>query len=52
LGKALEAAEAGLPDDLISIDLSDAISALGEITGENAGSDLIDRIFSAFCVGK
>jgi tRNA modification GTPase len=52
MGLALEAAEAGLPEDLVSIDLTEAVSALGEITGENAGSDLIDRIFSAFCVGK
>jgi len=52
LNGALAAAESGLPDELISVDLSEAISALGEITGENAGEDLIDRIFSAFCVGK
>ena len=52
LNKALQAAETGLSDDLISIDLSEAISSLGEITGENADTDLIDRIFSAFCVGK
>ncbi|MDR2649519.1 MAG: tRNA uridine-5-carboxymethylaminomethyl(34) synthesis GTPase MnmE [Clostridiales bacterium] len=52
LKSAAEAAVAGVSDDLISIDLTEAISALGEITGENAGSDLVDRIFSSFCVGK
>jgi len=52
LGEALEAARSGMPDDFISMDLTEAISALGEITGENAGDDLIDRIFSSFCVGK
>ncbi|MDR1559814.1 MAG: tRNA uridine-5-carboxymethylaminomethyl(34) synthesis GTPase MnmE [Clostridiales bacterium] len=52
LQNAAEAAGAGLPDDLISMDLTEAVSALGEITGENAGGDLIDRIFSSFCVGK
>jgi tRNA modification GTPase len=52
LSNALEAAETGLPEDFISIDLTEATSALGEITGESADSDLIDRIFSSFCVGK
>jgi len=52
LSKALESAESGLPDDFISMELTEAISALGEITGENASSDLINRVFSSFCVGK
>ena len=52
LSKALESAESGMPDDFISMELTEAISALGEITGENASSDLIDKVFSSFCVGK
>ena len=52
LSKAAKGASSGIPEDLISIDLTESISALGEITGESADNDLIDRIFSSFCVGK
>jgi tRNA modification GTPase len=42
----------GLPLDFVSIDLRAALSALGEITGETATDDLLDRIFAEFCIGK
>lgn len=42
----------GMPSDLIFIDLETALAALGEITGENVSDDVIDTIFSRFCVGK
>ena len=48
-GKAL--AE-GAPEDFVTIDLAAALGALGEITGEGVGEDLLDRIFSQFCIGK
>ena len=38
--------------DLVSIDLKLAYSALGEITGNTTGEDIIDAIFSKFCLGK
>ncbi len=38
--------------DLITIDLNLAYSALGEITGNTTGEDIIDAIFSKFCLGK
>jgi len=39
-------------EDLLTIDLMDAYSALGEVTGEQVSDDLADRIFSKFCMGK
>jgi tRNA modification GTPase len=49
---ALEAHERGLPADFVSIDVMAAVTSLGEITGETAGEDLLNAIFSQFCVGK
>jgi tRNA modification GTPase len=42
----------GLPLDFVSIDLRATYDALGEVTGETASDDLLDRIFSEFCIGK
>ena len=44
--------ERHLPLDFASIDLRAAYDTLGEITGETASDDLLDRIFSEFCIGK
>lgn len=44
--------QAGMPIDLIQIDLTEAWSHLGEIIGENASDDLINQLFSQFCLGK
>ena len=40
------------PPELIVIDIKDAIDALGEITGATTHDDILDEIFSRFCVGK
>ncbi|NTV64952.1 MAG: tRNA uridine-5-carboxymethylaminomethyl(34) synthesis GTPase MnmE [Oscillochloris sp.] len=42
----------GLPADLLAGDLTVALNALGEITGETVGDDLLDLIFARFCIGK
>ena len=44
--------EAGLPEDLASVDVRAAVDALGAITGESATEDLLDAIFRNFCIGK
>jgi tRNA modification GTPase len=49
---SLDAAEAGLPDDILAGEVASAAQALGEITGENSHEDLLDAIFSRFCLGK
>ena len=41
-----------LPLEFVSIDLGAAYVALGEVTGETASEDLLERIFSEFCIGK
>lgn len=45
-------ADALLPSDILSIDLTDAIDALGEITGAVVSEDIVSEIFHSFCVGK
>ena len=42
----------GFPLDLIVEDLEEALSFLGEITGEVRSDDILDKVFSGFCVGK
>lgn len=41
-----------MPEDFFSIDLMDAYDSLGRITGEQVGEDLVNEIFSKFCMGK
>src|SRR5699024_6679003 len=49
---AIDAAEADIPMDMIQIDLTRTWEILGEIIGESASDDLIDQLFSQFCLGK
>ena len=44
--------ENNMPEDFYSIDLLDAYESLGSITGETIGEDLVNEIFSKFCMGK
>ncbi len=50
--KVIFSIDAGMPEDFYSIDLMDAYDTLGSITGETAGEDLVNEIFSKFCMGK
>ena len=40
------------PPDLLAVDLAAALDALGEITGEVTSAEILERMFSRFCVGK
>ncbi|MBO4392993.1 MAG: tRNA uridine-5-carboxymethylaminomethyl(34) synthesis GTPase MnmE [Spirochaetales bacterium] len=42
----------GLPLDIVSMDIQEALEALGELTGEVTTDDILDSIFGSFCVGK
>ena len=44
--------EAGMPLDLVALDVQDALGALGEITGEVTTAEVLTHMFSNFCVGK
>lgn len=52
LGLVLKSIEDGMPEDFYSIDLMSAYSSLGLIIGEEVEDDLMDEIFSKFCMGK
>ncbi len=49
---AIDAIESGMEINMTFIDIEDAISALGEITGQTVAEEIVDRIFHSFCVGK
>ncbi len=52
LNKVLESIQLDMPEDFYSIDLLDAYEVLGTIIGETIGEDLVNEIFSKFCMGK
>ena len=52
LKKVLFSIDNDMPEDFYSIDLLDAYESLGSITGETIGEDLVNEIFSKFCMGK
>lgn len=52
LNKAEKILNEGMPIDIVEISLKEALSNLGAITGEEAGEEIINEIFSRFCLGK
>lgn len=52
LGLVMQSIEDGLSEDFFSIDLMNGYTALGEILGEQVDDDLVEEIFSKFCLGK
>ena len=41
-----------MPPEIVAVDIMAAASALGSITGEVSGEDVLDAIFRDFCIGK
>lgn len=52
LEEAIQSAESGMTLDLVAVEIRDAWETLGEVIGEAVGEDLLDQIFSQFCLGK
>ena len=52
LAEASAALAAGQEPDLVAIDVENALSALGEISGRSASEQVLEEIFSRFCLGK
>lgn len=57
LQKAVDAVDQGLANfaaspEFLSVDLRDALHALGQITGETTPDEVLGRIFASFCIGK
>ncbi len=52
LKSGIDALRSGMPADIASIDIGEAVDALGEITGETVSESVVNEIFSSFCVGK
>lgn len=52
LGKARAAAASGIPHEMVLLDLYESLRALDSLTGETTADDILNRIFSSFCIGK
>ncbi len=52
IARARDAVRSGLSGDLVAVDLRDALDHLGAIIGITTPDDILDNIFSKFCIGK
>ncbi|PIU41919.1 MAG: tRNA uridine-5-carboxymethylaminomethyl(34) synthesis GTPase MnmE [Candidatus Omnitrophica bacterium CG07_land_8_20_14_0_80_42_15] len=52
IGKAKESLSKGLSPEFIALDIKESLNYLGEVIGEMAGEELLNRIFGEFCIGK
>ena len=52
LARAIESAQLGVGDELTAIEIRSALDHLGEIVGAVYTDDILDRVFSRFCIGK
>ncbi len=43
---------AGAPEDIVAEDVRATVVCLGQVTGEDLVEDLLDEVFSRFCIGK
>ena len=52
IDKALEIVKSQMPIDIIAVEIKQTLEDLGSITGDNVSEDIINEIFSKFCLGK
>ena len=52
IGRVQEGLQNNLSGELLSLDLQDCLSALGEVTGQITNAEVLQNIFSRFCIGK
>ena len=49
---AVQLLDAGQPDECVAVELQEALNSLGSLLGERVDEDVLDAIFSEFCIGK
>ncbi len=52
IGAAIDALKRGMSEEFVAIEVRESLDALGEITGRTTPDDVLDAIFSDFCIGK
>ena len=52
IGRVQQGLQDGLSGELLSLDLQDCLNALGEVTGQISSQEVLNNIFSKFCIGK
>jgi tRNA modification GTPase len=52
VGRALRAAEKGIAIEFLALEIKGAVDHLGEVIGITTPEDLLDQVFSRFCIGK
>ena len=52
INNSIESINSNMPIDIVSINIRDVLTNLGDITGDNVTEDIINKIFSKFCLGK
>ena len=52
LGRAAQSLSAGEPADIVAVDVMSGLDHLGDVVGATSAEDVLDRIFSEFCIGK